>query len=130
VNNEILAVIVSVRPRRVASDCETCIELNDGTIAASIILCGWQCSQDCVMIEGEYNDFPAETDLTIRDSAGTLAAGQSTGSFGNDDGAVSKSAYIAKEAYIFEVTDTYGDRICYRYGAGEFKITVNSSGKC
>jgi hypothetical protein len=65
-----------------------------------------------------------------------LIAGQSTGSFSTKSGAVSKSAYIAEKAYTFEMTDTYGDGICYQYGAGEFKITVigepgdiSSSGK-
>jgi hypothetical protein len=44
------------------------------------------------------------------DSACNLAAGQSTGIFGTESGAVSKTTYIANEAYTFEMmTDTYGD---------------------
>jgi hypothetical protein len=57
--------------------------------------------------------------LTIRNSADPLVAGHSTG------GTVSRTAYTAKGAYTFEMTDTYGDGVCYRYGAGEFKITIN-----
>jgi hypothetical protein len=64
--------------------------------------------------------------LTIRDSADPLVAGHFTGSFSTKGGTVSKTACIAKGAYTFEMTDMYGDGICYRYGAGEFKITMNS----
>jgi hypothetical protein len=39
---------------------------------------------------------------------------------------VSKTAYIAEGACIFEVSDTYDeDRICCEYGADELKITVS-----
>jgi hypothetical protein len=68
------------------------------------------------MIEVECDDFPAETGWTLRDSAGTLIAGQSTGSISNEGGAVFKTAHIAEGAYTFEMAGTYGD--------GEFKITV------
>jgi hypothetical protein len=54
-----------------------------------------------------------------------LVAGQSTGSFDTDGGAVSKTALFAERTYTFELTEAYGDGICYQYGAGEFKIIVN-----
>jgi hypothetical protein len=54
-----------------------------------------------------------------------LVTGQSAGSFSTEDGAVSKTAYIAEGAYTFEMAGTYGDGICCRYGAGEFKTTVS-----
>jgi hypothetical protein len=38
---------------------------------------------------------------------------------------VSKTVYMAEGAYTFEATDTYGDVIWCRYGAGRFKATVN-----
>jgi hypothetical protein len=38
-------------------------------------------------------------------------AGQSVGSFSTEGGAVHKAAYIAEEAYTFEMTDT----ICLQY---------------
>jgi hypothetical protein len=38
---------------------------------------------------------------------------------------VYKTAFIAEAAYTFEITDTFGDEICCRYGAGEFKILVS-----
>jgi hypothetical protein len=55
----------------------------------------------------------------------TLVAGQSTGGFITESGDASKTAYITESAYTFEMTDTYGDGICRRYGASEFKITMN-----
>jgi hypothetical protein len=42
-----------------------------------------------------------------------------------EGGAVSKTAYVAEGAYTFEITGTYGYRVCCQYGAGEFKITMN-----
>jgi hypothetical protein len=65
------------------------------------------------------------TGWTLRKSAGTLIAGQSTGSFSTEGSAVSKTKYIAKGTYTFEMTHTYGDGICCQYIAGEFKITAN-----
>jgi hypothetical protein len=63
---------------------------------------------------------------TFGDSAGTLIAAQSTGSFSSDgDGAVCKTAYMAEGAYTFEATNTCGDGICCQYGAGRFKASVN-----
>jgi hypothetical protein len=35
------------------------------------------------------------------------------------------ATYIAKGVYASEMIDTYGDGICRRYGASEFKITMN-----
>jgi trypsin len=78
-----------------------------------------------VVIEVTYDGFPVETGWTLRDSAGTLIAGQATGSFSTEDGTVSKTAFVAEGAYSFELTDTYGDGFCCDYGRGEFKITVN-----
>jgi hypothetical protein len=78
-----------------------------------------------VVIEVKYDDFPSETGWTLRDSAGTLITGQSTGSFSTGSGTVSKTAFVAEGAYTFELSDTYGDGICCQYGSGEFKITVN-----
>jgi hypothetical protein len=66
------------------------------------------------------NELCSKSSLIVRESAVTLIADQSTGSF-----AVSKTACVAERAYTFEMTDTYGDEICCQYGAGEFKITVN-----
>jgi hypothetical protein len=67
------------------------------------------------VIEGKYDDSPAETGWTFRDSADTLISGQSTGGFSTKGGTVS----------TFEMTDTYGDGMCCQYGAGEFKSTMN-----
>jgi hypothetical protein len=78
-----------------------------------------------VVIEVKYDDFPAETGWTLRDSAGTFIAGQSTGSFSIESGTVSKTASVAEGAYTFELSDTYGDGFCCQYGSGEFRITVN-----
>jgi len=78
-----------------------------------------------VVIEVKYDNYPAETGWTLRDSAGTLIAGQSTGSFSTQSGTVSKTAFVAEGAYTFELTDDFGDGICCLYGTGEFKITVN-----
>jgi trypsin len=78
-----------------------------------------------VVIEVIYDAFPGETGWTLRDSAGTLIAGQATGSFSTEDGTVSKTAFVAEGAYSFEMTDSYGDGFCCDYGRGEFKITVN-----
>jgi hypothetical protein len=47
------------------------------------------------------------------------------GIFSAEDGAASKTAYIAEGSYTFEMADTYRDGVCCQYGAGEFKITVN-----
>jgi hypothetical protein len=38
---------------------------------------------------------------------------------------VSKTMYLADGRYTFETTYTYGDGICYQYGAGDFNVTVN-----
>jgi hypothetical protein len=54
-----------------------------------------------------------------------LVAGQSTGSFSTEDGAVTKTAYIAEGAYTYEMADTYGDGMCCQCGAGRLKITAN-----
>jgi trypsin len=78
-----------------------------------------------VVIEVKYDNYPSETGWTLRDSAGTLIAGQSTGSFSTGSGTVSKTAFVAEGAYTFELSDTFGDGICCQYGSGEFKITVN-----
>jgi trypsin len=78
-----------------------------------------------VVIEVKYDDFPEETGWTLRDSAGTLIAGESTGSFSTESGTVSKTASVADGTYTFEITDAYGDGFCCSYGNGEFKITVN-----
>jgi hypothetical protein len=75
-----------------------------------------------VVIEVKYDDYPSETGWTLRDSAGSFIAGQSTGT---GSGTVSKTAFVAEGAYTLELTDTYGDGICCEYGSGEFKITVN-----
>jgi hypothetical protein len=64
------------------------------------------------VIEVKYDDFPAETGWTFRDSASTLISGQSTGCFSTEGGAVSS----------FRMTDTYTEAAV---GAGDFKITVN-----
>jgi hypothetical protein len=58
---------------------------------------GWRCPRDYVEIEVKYDDFPAETGWTLRDSAGTLFAGQSTGTFSTEGGTVSKTTYITEE---------------------------------
>jgi hypothetical protein len=76
-------------------------------------------------MEVKYDNFPVETGWTLRESAATLVTGQSAGSFSTEDGTVFKTAYIAEGAYTFEMAGTYGDGICCRYGAGEFKISVN-----
>jgi trypsin len=78
-----------------------------------------------VVIEVKYDDFPAETGWSLRDSAGTFIAGQSTGSFSIESGTVSKTASVAEGAYTFELSDAYGDGFCCQYGSGEFKISVN-----
>ena len=78
-----------------------------------------------VVIEVKYDNYPAETGWTLRDSDGTLIAGQSTGSFSTESGTVSKTAFVAEGAYTFELTDDFGDGICCQYGNGEFNITVN-----
>jgi trypsin len=78
-----------------------------------------------VVIEVKYDDYPRETGWTLWDSAGTLIASQSTGSFLTTGGTVSETAFVAEGAYTFEMTDTYGDGICCQYGSGEFNITVN-----
>jgi hypothetical protein len=75
-----------------------------------------------VVIEVKYDDYPSETGWTLRDSAGSFIAGQSTGT---GSGTVSKTTFVADGAYTFELTDTFGDGICCEYGSGEFKITVN-----
>jgi hypothetical protein len=54
-----------------------------------------------------------------------LLAGQSTGSFNTEGGAVFKTTNIAAEVHTFKLIDTYKDGIFYQYGASEFKITVN-----
>jgi hypothetical protein len=61
----------------------------------------------------------------LRDSAVTLVAGQSTGSFSTEGGVVSKTANIAEGTHTFEMADTYRDGVCCQYGDGEFKVTVN-----
>jgi hypothetical protein len=73
----------------------------------------------------EVDAFPTETGWTLRESAGTLIAGRSTGSFCTDGGAVPKPAHITDGVYTFEMNDTRGDWICCQYSVGEFKITVN-----
>jgi trypsin len=78
-----------------------------------------------VVIEVKYDNYPAETGWTLRDSAGTFIAGQSTGSFSIEGGTVSKTASVAEGAYTLELSDTFGDGFCCEYGIGEFKITVN-----
>jgi hypothetical protein len=75
------------------------------------------------VIEVKYDGFPAGAGWTLRQSPGTLIAGQSTGNFRTESCAVSKTAYTAEGAPTFEMTDTYGDGICCQYGACEFKIT-------
>ena len=75
-----------------------------------------------VMIAVKYDEYPSETGWTLRGSAGTLIAGQSTGT---QSGTVSKTAFVGEGAYTFELTDTFGDGICCQYGTGEFNITVN-----
>jgi hypothetical protein len=77
------------------------------------------------MIEVKYCDFPVEASWTLRDSAGTLVAGQSTGSFTTDDGAVSKTTYTAEGAHHLYMTDTCGDGIRCQYGAGKIRFIVN-----
>jgi hypothetical protein len=87
---------------------------------------GWRCVQDYVVIAFKYDNFTSETGSTLRDSAGTLIAGQSNGSISTEGDAVSKTtAYIAKGACTFEMNGTYEDRICGQYGAGEFNVIVN-----
>jgi hypothetical protein len=68
---------------------------------------GWP--QDYVGIEIKYDDFPTEMGWTLRDSAGTLFAGQSS--------TVSKTTYIAVGVHTFAMTDTCEDGICCQYGA-------------
>jgi hypothetical protein len=77
------------------------------------------------VVEVKYDGYPLETGWTLRDSAGTLIAGQSTGSFSTKSGTVSKNAFVAAGAYTFELSDTFGDGICCQFGSGEFSITVN-----
>jgi hypothetical protein len=78
-----------------------------------------------VAIEVQHDLHPEETGWTLRDSAGELIAGQSTGSFSTISGKVVQTFDVAVGAYTFEMTDTFGDGICCRDGSGSFQITVN-----
>jgi hypothetical protein len=78
-----------------------------------------------VVIEVTYDDYPEETGWTRIDGAGTVIVSQSTGSFTTVGGFVSRTAFVTEGEYTFEMTDTFGDGICYSFGIGEFKITVN-----
>jgi hypothetical protein len=108
---------------------ETCLTTRDSarTLVAghstSSFSAKGSASSKTMCCDRSQDDFPAEKGLTIRDCAGALVVGQSTGSFSTKGGAVSKTAYIAKGAYTFEMSGTYGDGICYRYGAREFKLS-------
>jgi hypothetical protein len=78
-----------------------------------------------VAIEVQHDLHPEETGWTLRDSTGELIAGQSTGSFSTKSGKVVQIFDVAIGTYTFEMTDTFGDGICCRDGAGSFQITVN-----
>jgi hypothetical protein len=68
------------------------------------------------VIEVKYDDYPAETGLTLtlEESADALIASQSPGSFSTEGDAVFKTTYTTEKAYTFERTDTPGDAIYYQ----------------
>jgi hypothetical protein len=56
--------------------------------------------RDCFVIEVKYGAFPVERGWTLRDSAGTLIAGQATSSYSTEVGAVFKTAYITEKGPV------------------------------
>jgi hypothetical protein len=64
-------------------------------------------SQDGVVIEVKYDDFPAETGWTraLQEGAGTLIAEQFTGSYITKVCAVFKTAYFPEGAYTYAMND-------------------------
>jgi hypothetical protein len=78
-----------------------------------------------IMIEIHYDDYPSESGWTIRQSGGDYITGLCTGFFSTQDVIVANTVYVAAGAYIFEMTDNYGDGLCCGYGEGGFNIYVN-----
>jgi surface protein len=79
-----------------------------------------------VQVQVQHDEAPDETGWTRRDSSGNLISSQSTGSFNTPRGTVTKSIPVAFGTYTFEMTDTFGDRICCgATGSGSFSIAVN-----
>jgi hypothetical protein len=86
---------------------------------------GFYAGDDKIMIEIHYDDYPSESGWTIKKNNGDYITGLCTGFFSTRDVIVANTVYVAEGAYVFEMTDTYGDGLCCGYGEGGFNIYVN-----
>ncbi|HET8884797.1 MAG TPA: M4 family metallopeptidase, partial [Salinimicrobium sp.] len=86
-----------------------------------------ECTDGNVYLSLTFDNYPAETAWTLKNSAGTTIDSESY-SNSNPDGSTVNVTFSGLDAgeYSFTITDQYGDGICCSYGSGSYTLTSDS----
>jgi len=85
--------------------------------------CHDTCNSRSFLLELTTDNYPAETEWTLRKKSGEVVE---TGSGYKTAGKTyEKKLCLTEEEHEFEITDSYGDGMCCSYGSGSYTVTVN-----
>jgi Zn-dependent metalloprotease len=86
---------------------------------------GSTCSDTEVVLTLTFDNYPAETAWTLKNSSGTTIA--SGNGYSAKNATINETFCLANGTYSFNITDSYGDGICCSYGNGGYTLKQGST---
>ena len=88
--------------------------------------CNTSCSDNEVIINITFDNYPEETSWTLKNDSGSTIASGAYSTSNADGSTVTETLCLVDDCYTFTINDAYGDGICCSYGNGSYSVTSSS----